>query len=255
MTSEDGSSIAFERSGDGPPIVLVSGSFSDRVDARPLAAELARTHTVINYDRRGRGVSGDVQPYAVQREIEDLAALIAEVGGPVTVWGHSSGAVLALRAAAAGVQISRLALYEPPFLIAGRDAQLWRELSDEIAALIRTGRRSAAVTLFQTKGIGIPAGEVAQWVGEPFWADFVATAHTLGYEAAVLAVPADLPGSVSVPTLVLTGAASHPALGEAARRVAEALPDGRLQVLPGVGHEPAAGLLMPVLGAFLAGRR
>src|SRR3712207_1174069 len=115
VTSSDGTIIAFDRLGDGPPVIAVCGAMCDRALMRPTAEELAKRFTVFNYDRRGRGDSGDSQPYAAEREIEDLAALIAEAGGSASVYGHSSGAGLALHAAAADVPIARLVLHEPPY--------------------------------------------------------------------------------------------------------------------------------------------
>src|ERR1041385_2827660 len=115
--SEDGTAIAFERFGEGPPLILVVGAFNDRSTGAPLAARLAAHHTVFTYDRRGRGDSGDTAPYAVDREVDDLAVVIAETGGAAAVFGYSSGAILALHAAARGLGITGLALYEPPYLV------------------------------------------------------------------------------------------------------------------------------------------
>jgi pimeloyl-ACP methyl ester carboxylesterase len=114
-TSADGTPIVFDRLGDGPPVIVVGGQFCDRVLTHPTAEELAKHFTVFNYDRRGRGDSGDTQPYAIEREIEDIGALIAEAGGTASVYAHSSGASLALHAAAAGLPIARLVLHEPPY--------------------------------------------------------------------------------------------------------------------------------------------
>ena len=118
VTSSDGTTIAYDRSGEGPPLVLIGGALSDRAAAGSLAEALAPRLTAIAYDRRGRGDSGDTAPYAVEREIEDLEAIVAEAGGSAFVFGHSSGAALALEAAARGLPVTKLALYEPPFIVA-----------------------------------------------------------------------------------------------------------------------------------------
>src|SRR5512144_541556 len=148
VTSNDGTRIAFDRSGEGPAIILVVGAFNDRATGTPLAQSLERHFTVFNYDRRGRGESGDTVPYAIEREIEDLEALIGQAGGPAGVFGYSSGAILALRAAAHGLAISRLALYEPP-PTGARAGQL----APQLAELNASGRRGEAVELFQTEAV------------------------------------------------------------------------------------------------------
>src|SRR5512144_482143 len=145
VTSKDGTRIAFDQSGEGPALILVVGAFNDRATGAPLAQSLERHFTVFNYDRRGRGDSGDRAPYAIEREIEDLDALIAQAGGPACIFGYSSGAILALRAAAHGLSISRIAFYEPP-PTGGRAA----DIAPQLAELIAAGRRGDAVELFQT---------------------------------------------------------------------------------------------------------
>ncbi len=114
VTSRDGTQIAFDRLGDGPPVIVVGGAMCDRASMRPTAEELAKHFAVFNYDRRGRGHSGDTSPYAVERETEDIGALVAESGGAASVYGHSSGAGLALHAAADGLPITKLVLHDPP---------------------------------------------------------------------------------------------------------------------------------------------
>jgi pimeloyl-ACP methyl ester carboxylesterase len=254
VISQDGTNIAFDRVGEGPPLILVVGAFNDRTKGAPLAAVLAARHTVFTYDRRGRGDSGDTAPYAVEREIEDLAALIAAAGGAAAVFGYSSGACLALRAAAGGASISRLALYDAPYVAAGRQSPPPADHVAALAALVAAGKRGAAVEYFQTELVGLPAGVVARLRDAPFRPALEAMAPTLVYEATLLgdqSVPADLAGAVTLPTLVLAGGAS-PSLSAAAHALAAALPDGQASILEGQGHDLEPAVLGPVLATFLA---
>ncbi|HYF66091.1 MAG TPA: alpha/beta fold hydrolase, partial [Herpetosiphonaceae bacterium] len=162
VRSQDGTRIAFDQLGAGPALILVVGAFNERAAGAPLAQELAAHFTVLNYDRRGRGASDDRAPYAIERELEDLAALIDHAGGTARVFGYSSGAILALRAAAHGLAIARLALYDPP--PTGGKAG---EIAPRLAALIDAGRRGDAVELFQTEAVGIPPAVVAQLRNAP----------------------------------------------------------------------------------------
>ncbi|MEO3872037.1 alpha/beta hydrolase [Nonomuraea sp. B12E4] len=250
--SADGTLIAFDRLGSGDPVILVSGASCTRgVHARP-AALLAGGRTVVNYDRRGRGDSGDTPPYAVEREIEDLAAVIEEVGGPAAVFGNSSGAVLALRAAAAGLPISRLALWEPPFQLDAGAPGRARAYADELAACLAGGRRGDAVALFM-RSVGLPGEAIDGMRQAPMWAAMEAIAPTLAYDAAVMgdsALPAGLAG-VTAPTLVLTGSRTGPWADAAARAVVDALPAARHTVLDGQDHNVSWDALVPRLADFL----
>jgi pimeloyl-ACP methyl ester carboxylesterase len=246
LTSKDGTRIAFEQSGTGPAIILVVGAFNDRATATALARFLEPRFTVFNYDRRGRGESSDSAPYAIEREIEDLDALIAQAGGSARVFGYSSGAILVLRAAAHGLAISQLALYEPPptGVRAG-------QLAPQLAELITAGRRGEAVELFQTDAVGIPAAIVAQLRHAPFRPALEKIAHTLVYESTILqALPAGLVASVRIPTLVLDGEQSPVVMRQAAQTLAEALPEGRYQTLNGQGHDIVPAAVGPVLEEF-----
>ena len=185
VTSADGTKIAFDQLGAGPPLIMLAGAFNDRSTTAPLADALKDQFTVLNYDRRGRGESGDTAPYAVQREIEDLVALIAEAGGASCVFGYSSGATLALRAAASGLPVTRLALYEPPFLVDHSRPAPPADLADQLAALISLDRRGDAVELYQLQGIGLPEPVVAQIRQAPFRPGLEAIAHTLVYDATI----------------------------------------------------------------------
>ncbi|WP_395109112.1 alpha/beta fold hydrolase [Actinomadura sp. SCN-SB] len=240
VTSADGTSIAYERIGAGPAVIVVQGAFSTRQDPimTGIVEALATDHTVYNYDRRGRGDSGDTAPYAVQREIEDLAALVEAAGGEAMVFGGSSGGALALEAAAAGVPITKLAVFEPPYVT---DPGRSLPSAEELGALVEQGRRGDAVELFLTKGAEMPPEAVAGMKGQPFWPQMEAVAHTLAYEAAVVGggpVPERL-STVAVPTLVLAGSASTERMRTAAQAVADRLPDARLQWLEGQAHGQA----------------
>ena len=168
VASADGTTIAFDRYGDGPPVIMAAGAFNTRSTTDPLARALAPQFTVLNYDRRGRGNSGDTTPYAVDREIEDLAALITAAGGSAAVFGYSSGATLALKAAAAGLPIAKLVLYEPPFRTDDSHPGLPPGFPAKLAGLVAAGRRGDAVELYQTQAVGIPEAVVAQLRHAPF---------------------------------------------------------------------------------------
>ncbi len=255
VTSKDGTHIAFDRSGEGPAIILVVGAFNDRATGVPLAQSLQRHFTVFNYDRRGRGESGDTPdtsrqdwraPHAIEREIQDLDALIAQAGGYACVFGYSSGAILALRAAAHGLAISQLALYEPP--PTGAKAG---NLAPQLTELIVAGRRGDAVELFQTEAVGIPAAVVAQMRNAPFRPALEKMAHTLVYESLILrSLPSELLASVRVPTLVIDGEQSPGVMRQAAQSLAGALLYGQYRTLKGQGHDIVPDVLAPVLEEF-----
>jgi pimeloyl-ACP methyl ester carboxylesterase len=249
VTSKDGTRITFDQSGEGPAIILVVGAFNDRATGAPLTQSLQRQFTVFNYDRRGRGESGDNAPYALEREIEDLAALITQAGGSACVFGYSSGAILALRAAAHGLGISRLAFYDPP--PTGAKAG---HILPQLIELIAADRRGDAVELFQIEAVGIPAAVVAQLRNAPFRPALEKMAHTLVYESTILrSLPPGLIASVQVPALVIAGEESHEVLRQAAQSLADALPNGRYHALKGQGHDIVPAVIAPVLeGFFLA---
>jgi pimeloyl-ACP methyl ester carboxylesterase len=257
VTSVDGTTIAFDQLGAGPPVILVSAAFNDRSgNLAPLAEALAPHFSVLNYDRRGRGESGDTQPYEVEREIEDLEALIAEAGRAAAVFGHSSGATLALRAAARGLPITKLALYEPPFVVDESRPLLAADFPERLAALIAEGRRGDAVELYQTEGVGIPEEVVVGMRQAPFRPALEAIAHTLVYDATIvgdLSLPSELLRSLATPTLVLDGEQSPPLLRNAARAVAQALPNGRQHTLAGQTHDVDPVATAAALEQFLAG--
>src|SRR5262245_12253085 len=219
VTAADGTTIAFDRSGSGAALVLVGGAFQHRaLDPRTaqLAELLAAQLTVYHYDRRGRGDSGDTPPYAVEREIEDLAALVDDARGSASVFGMSSGANLALRAASQGVPTGRLALFEPTFIVDGSRPPVPADYKATLTELVAANRRGDAVAYFMTTAVGLPSEFVEPMRQEPFWPAFEAVAHTLPYDAAVVAdagsgpTPLQQWASLEVPTLVLDGGDSQP---------------------------------------------
>ncbi|WP_081239116.1 alpha/beta fold hydrolase [Streptomyces viridosporus] len=259
VQSADGTAIAYDRSGEGEPLVLVGGSFSER--AHPtmtqLAAELAPHFTVYNYDRRGRGDSADAPEYAVEREIEDLAALIAEAGGSAKVFGLSAGGALALKAAAAGVNITQVAVYDPPFAVDGTGPKPPAGFTEKLAELAATDRRGEAVEFFMTQGMGAPAEAVAGMRFAPVWEGLEALAHTLPYDTTItgddFALPTEELSSVKVPVLVAHGGDADPWLHAGARAVADVVPDARHRTLEGQGIAVEPSVLAPVLREFFEG--
>ncbi|MET7465476.1 alpha/beta hydrolase [Nonomuraea sp. NPDC005501] len=257
VTSADGTPIVYDRSGTGPALVLVHGAFTGREHPllRVVAATLSPWFTVYNYDRRGRGGSGDARPYAVEREIDDLAALLAEAGGQAMVFGGSSGAALALRAAAGGLPVSKLALWEPPYHVGPGAPQLSPDFASRLESLVKEGRRGDAAELFMVEAAEVPAEAVAAMRGLPEWAGMEALAHTLAYEAAVMgprnALPAGPLASIGQPTLVLNGGASPRWMLDAGRAVARAVPGADHRVLEGETHAVSPRALAPELLEFL----
>ncbi|MFI1754120.1 alpha/beta fold hydrolase [Streptomyces sp. NPDC020571] len=244
VASADGTEIAFEQSGSGPAVVLVASALADRSDTTKLAALLAQHFTVINYDRRGRGASGDTHDYSPDREIEDIAALVEHLGGSASLFGSSSGAVLALRAAAAGVNVDRLALYEPPFVVAEGDDGPPKDLAQQITVMLAEGRHSDAVKYFMTRVQGMPGIAVFFMKLMPkMWANLTKLAGTLPYDIAVMGdtqqgkpLDAEEWKGVAVPTRVLTGGKSAAAFQRAALAVTQILPQADHRTLPGLNH-------------------
>jgi pimeloyl-ACP methyl ester carboxylesterase len=262
VRSMDGTTIAFDRFGEGPAVILVGGAFSYRAFPKmvQLAELLAERFTVINYDRRGRGDSGDTRPYAVEREIEDLDALVEAAGGSASLWGWSSGGVLALRAAAGGLNIDKLALYEPPFMVDDSHALPPADFATRLDQLTAAERRSEAVKYFMTKGMGVPRVVVALMRVTPFWSKLKAVAHTLPYDWAVMGdtmggrpLAASEWASVRQPTLVLSGEKSPAQLRKAAQALAEVLPSAEHRPLRRQSHNVSMKALAPVLAEFFAG--
>jgi pimeloyl-ACP methyl ester carboxylesterase len=243
VTSKDGTAIAVDRVGDGPSVVCVGGALNDRNSTAGVAALLADRFTVHSYDRRGRGDSGDTQPYAVDREIEDLAAVVEEAGGAAMAYGMSSGAILVLRAAAAGVPLTRLALYEPPFKVPDAPPAP-PDYSARLAADIVAGRPGDALELFMVEVVGMPAEIVSGMRRTPMWSALTALAPSLRYDGAVTGDGSIPPvAAVTVPVTVLAGTASPDWMRAAAHAVALALPAGVCRELPKQTHNVDPGAL------------
>ena len=260
VTSKDGTTIAFDRSGEGPPIILVNGALSERSTSAPLAAILAPSLTVFAYDRRGRGDSGDTPPYAVEREVDDIGALIQEAGGSAFLFGHSSGAALALEATAHGLDVAKLALYESPFIVDDSRPPVPSDYLTSLQEMASAGRSGDAVEYFMTVGVGLPGGMVAQMRNAPMWPGLEKVGHTLPYDAAIMgenmsgkALPDEWGASVTVPTLVMDGGESPVWQRNSARALADLLPDAQYRTLAGQTHEVAPEVLAPVLQEFFSG--
>lgn len=250
VRSADGTEIAFERSGSGPAVVMIdpAGGYSGFDNIRGLGAELAEQFTVHTYDRRGRGKSGDTLPYTVRREVEDLAAVIAAAGGPALVYGFSSGALLALHAAVAGLPIEKLALFEPP--VRAEDEPPDTAFTTEIAGLVSAGRRAEAVNRFLT-AIGLPP----EMLAEPM-PGLEAVAHTLVYDCQISNVTTyELLRAVRTPTLVIDSQGSSDYLTEGTAALVEALPDAVGRSLPGGWHGIPDKELAPVVAEFFRAAR
>jgi pimeloyl-ACP methyl ester carboxylesterase len=255
VTSNDGTAIAFDRYGAGPSVILVGGAFQHRAidpNTARVAELLAPAFTVYHYDRRGRGDSGDTLPYAVEREVEDIAALIDEAGGHASLFGMSSGGALGLIAVVSGLPVTKLAVYEPPFQVEEGGRSAMRSYGDQLSALLAEGRRGDAAALAMT-AFGAPPEAVEGMRQMPVWATFESVAPTLAYDAAVMgdsSVPTEIAGSVTAPTLVIDGGASPPWLGEAADALAAVLPVSQRLTLEGQTHDVAPDALAPALQEF-----
>ncbi|WAZ24256.1 alpha/beta fold hydrolase [Streptomyces cinnabarinus] len=251
--SRDGTSLAYESTGDGPAVVLVSGAMSTGATLAPLAQLLAeRRFTVVTYDRRGRGESGDTAPYEVAREVEDLGVLIEAVGGEAALCGVSSGGALALEAAASGLPVRQVAVYETPFAVHEGGRAAWAEYTERLGEALGQGRRGDAVALFlRLTGL---AEEMIQGARQaPMWAGMEAVAPSLAYDAAVMgdcAVPRARLTAIRVPVLAVAGGASPAWMREAAQAVAEAAPQGAYRSLEGQTHMVEPQVLGPVLAEF-----
>jgi pimeloyl-ACP methyl ester carboxylesterase len=252
VQSNDGTTIAFDRLGDGPAVVIAGGVLGDRSQQAPVAELLADGFTVFNYDRRGHGASGFAEPYAVEREIEDLAAVIGEAGGSAYVYGTSGCGVLTLEAAASGVPITKLAIWEPPYVIDDSRPPVPSDYREQLASLLAAGRRGDMIELFMTQAASIPAEFVAGMRHAPFWAAQEEQAHTLVYDATLMgdfSVPTERLASVGTPTLVIDGGTT-PWLSNAANAVAEALPNAQRRTLQGQQHNVSPDAIAPALAEF-----
>jgi pimeloyl-ACP methyl ester carboxylesterase len=254
LRSADGTTIAFDRYGEGPPLILVGGAFQHRAidqSTGGLAQRLGERFTVFHYDRRGRGDSTDTQPWAVEREVEDLAALVERAGGEAQAYGMSSGGGLVLEAAGRGLPLTRLAIYEPPTSSFDDDATLPARLAE----LVSHGRNDDAVALFMGEA-GIDAESIEAFKQTPMWPAFAGVAPTLVYDTTMMAdhgLLGERAPRVTAPLLVIDGGASAPWASACAEAVAAAVPGARRHTIPGETHEVSTDALAPVLTEWFEG--
>jgi pimeloyl-ACP methyl ester carboxylesterase len=263
VQSADGTTICYDTWGTGQPLIVVDGATGHRAVSQlhgQLGDLLGDEFTVYAYDRRGRGESGDTAPYAVEREVEDLAAVIAGAGEPAIVCGFSSGAILALDAAAAGLPIARLALFEPSFLVDGSRPPLPADYVERLEASIAAGRPGEAAELFLTAAVRLPAEAVAGVRQSAFWPALEEVAHTISYDGRIVGttmsgrpLPAGRWATIGLPTLVMYGRGTEPWLISGANAIADLLPTATAQPVEGEQHTVAAEVLAPVLRRFAAG--
>ncbi|MFF1611708.1 alpha/beta fold hydrolase [Amycolatopsis sp. NPDC058278] len=256
-TSADGTEIAYTRAGSGPALVLVDGAMCYRGSSPndALAKELAAHVTVYTYDRRGRGESGDTGPYTVEREVEDVAALIKEAGGEAFLFGISSGAALALEAARS-LPVPKLAVYEPPFIVDSTRPRVPADYATRLDQALKEGKRGKAVKMFMTEGVGLSGATVAMMRIMPFWSKLKRVAHTIPYDTAMVIdhqagepLPAAWP-EVKVPALVIDGGRSPDWMRNGVASLAKVLPSAEYRTLPGQTHIVKAPALAPVLKEF-----
>ena len=253
VTSADGSTIAYDLIGDGSPIILLAGALCTRGTTRPLADALGAQVRVINPDRRGRGDSTDASgdPWAVEREIEDVAALIEAAGGSASLYGHSSGAGLALQCAAAGLPVDRLVLHDAPYNVDAESAPDSQAFLAELVTLLRDGRDIDAVALF-LGGLGMPE-DVARASAE----QLQGVAPSLAYDSAAMGdadgglVPTAVLPSVTVPTMALAGGADHAFMIDVARTLASGLPNATFVHLEGQSHDASPDVVAPPILEFI----
>jgi pimeloyl-ACP methyl ester carboxylesterase len=260
VTSKDGTTIGYESMGSGPAIVLVDGALCYRGSgpALPLAEELKDHFTVYAYDRRGRGESGDTQPYAVEREVEDLQAVIATAGGSVMLYGISSGGALVLETANKSAGVTKVFVYEAPF-ITDDSRQMKPGYAEKMSALIGSGNNAGALKHFMRTGVGIPAFAVFMMQFMPFWKTLKAIAPTLAYDTALTAplqasrpIPSGIWANLRQPTMVVGGTKSDTWMRNAQKSIAAALANGRHQELEGENHMVKPTAIAPMIKEFFA---
>jgi len=255
VISKDGTSIAFEKSGNGPTVIVVDGALCSRAfgPTPKLVPLLDNNFTVVTYDRRGRNESGDTAPYTVEREIEDIEALINEIGDSAYIIGFSSGAALAFRAAASGLSIKKLAMYEAPYVMNMGGHNPPADTAEQLKQLIATERRSAAVKFFMKDMVGMPGIISAIMSLLPIWKKLKAVAHTIPYDAAIMdgfTIPTALAAKINIPTLVMNGSKSPVSLRNASKKMSEVIPNAQYQILAGQTHDVSMKVIAPELISF-----
>jgi len=260
LKSKDGTTIAFDKQGNGPALILVDGAMTTRSSgSKPeLAKRLAQHFTVYSYDRRGRGDSGDTKPYAVEREIEDIEALIGAAGGAAFLYGHSSGGCLALEATVElGDKVKKLAVYEVPYNDDPEAQKAWGKYIENLTEALASNRRGDAVALFMAY-VGTPAAQIEGMRHAHFWAGMEAIAPTLAYDHTAImgkdgSIPDERAARVNVPTLVMIGGNGAPFMLETAKTLSKAIPGAKLHTLDAQTHDVHPEALAPVLVEFFAG--
>ncbi len=256
VISKDRTEIAYDKQGQGPAIILVDGALSFRsFGSMPELAKLLSTNfTVVDYDRRGRGESSDTKPFTVEREIEDIEALIENVGGSTYLYGISSGACLAIEAAIKlSGKVKKLALYEPPYKSGENTLEEWIEYKRRLTEFLAENRRGDAVALFMSF-VGIPADQIEGMRKAPMWPMFEAVAPTLLYDAAATGanrkVPIERVSHITAPTLVMHGGAGIPFMKQTALTLSKAIPNAKFRTIEGQTHAVASEAIAPVLMEF-----
>lgn len=256
VTSKDGTRIAYDKVGTGPTLLIVNGAMGFRGNsfAKKFQAEFAKHFTVIDYDRRGRGGSGDTKPYSVKKEVEDIAALVAGPGaGSCLVFAQSSGAALALEAAASGVPMQRLFAYEPPYMVGDPKDRPAADFKEHLEALIAQDKRDEAVSYFM-RTVGVPGFAVRIMRIFPFWKDLRVVAHTLPYDAAVMAgfdFPTERLARLKVPVVAIAGEKTTPTLKRSVLEVVKTVPGAQQRVAPKMGHAVNAKRMAPLLRSWV----
>jgi pimeloyl-ACP methyl ester carboxylesterase len=259
FTSKDGTNIAYDKQGEGPAVILVAGALCTRLSwSGPQLSKLLVPHfTVYNYDRRGRGDSGDTKPYTVAREVEDIEALIDEAGGSAYLYGHSSGAALVLEAAIQlGQKIKKLALYDAPYHEEAADKQAFKDYTKQLREALAADHRGDAVAAFM-QYVGMPNDQIETMRQSPSWPLLESIAPTLAYDhAAILgedsSISTERIAVVSAPTLVMHGGASFPFMDDTAQVLSKAIPNAKLRTIEGQTHDVDVDVLEPVLVEFFS---
>lgn len=262
VTSKDGTHIAYDTQGEGPAVILVAGATCARLSwSGPQLSKLLAPHfTVYNYDRRGRGDSGDTKPYAVAREVEDIEALIDEAGGSVYLYGHSSGAALVLEAAIQlGQKIKKLALYEAPYHEEAADQQAFKDYIKQLTQALAADRRGDAVAAFM-QYVGTPTNQIEAMRQPPAWPQLESIAPTLAYDHAGImgedaSIPTERIAVITAPTLVMNGAASFPFMYDTAQVLSKVIPNAKLLTIEGQTHDVDVNVLAPILVEFFSENR
>lgn len=261
VVSKDGTTIAYERIGSGPPLVVVDGALNTREmgTGKQIAPALAGQFTVYIYDRRGRGGSGNTLPYASEREIEDLHAVMGATGGGADVFGHSSGATVALEAVRQGLSARRLVLYEPPMVVDDTRPPVGDRFGGRVGDLADSGRRGEAVKLFMTEGVRVPKPVTVIMPLMPAWKHLKAVAHTLPYDISFVEeylhgrpLPAGRWDGVGIPVLVIAGGKSPEWMRNAMWELSQTIPGATLRTLPGQTHMMKPKATVPVIAEFFA---